>query len=267
MPINDCLQRVRAVFFVLFVTFFSAFLVVVLKDDLVNKKIEETKNIILDYVGKENFLLNDIIITGRKRTSVEEILRAVNMEYGDNLLKADIVKIKQELENLPWIRDVEVSRSFFPNVLRIEIKEKEVLALWQVNEKFYPLDMDGYVIDADYIQNGEVLLVVGQKADEKFIDFLRTIRQIDAEFAKRVKIANYISKRRWNVVLDDVTKGITVKLPEDNYAEAWKKLIKLEKTKGILKRKLTIIDLRLDGKVVVKLKKTKLNKSKKEKYL
>ena len=53
----------------------------------------------------------------------------------------------------------------------------------------------------------------------------------------------------------------TVKLPEENYAEAWKKLIKLEKTKGILKRKLTIIDLRLDGKVVVKLKKSNLNKN------
>ena len=127
--------------------------------------------------------------------------------------------------------------------------------------------MDGYVIEADYIPSGEVLLVVGPKAAEKFIDFLKVIRAIDAEFAKRIKVANYISKRRWNIILDDIKNGVTVKLPEDDYEAAWKKLIKLEKTKGILKRKLTIIDLRSEGKVVVKLRKTKLNKNKKEKKL
>ena len=266
-PVNDCLQRSKAVLFVLFVTFFSAFTVVVLKNDLVNKKINETRDIVLDYIGKENFLLDDIVITGRKRTNIDEILKTINMGHGDNLLKANVIEIKQNLENLPWVRDVEISRSFFPNVLNIEIKEKEVLALWQLNEKFYPLDMDGYVIEADYIPSGEVLLVVGPKAAEKFIDFLKVIRKVDTEFAKRIKVANYISKRRWNIVLDDIKNGVTVKLPEDDYEAAWKKLIKLEKTKGILKRKLTIIDLRSEGKVVVKLKKTKLKKAKKEKDL
>ena len=35
--------------------------------------------------------------------------------------------------------------------------------------------------------------------------------------------------------------------------EAWKKLVKLDKTRGILKRKLTFIDLRLKNKVIVKI--------------
>ena len=266
-PVNDCLQRTRAVFFVLFVTFFSAFVVVVLKNDLVNKKIDETRSIVLDYVGKEHFWLSDIVITGRNRSSMDDIAKSIKMERGDNLLKANVVEIKQNLESLPWVRDVEVTRSFFPNILKVEIKEKEVLALWQLNEKFYPLDMDGYVIEADYVPSGEVLLVVGPKAAEKFIDFIAKIREIDPEFAKRIKVANYISQRRWNIILDDIKNGITIKLPEENYETAWKKLLKLEKTKGILKRKLTIIDLRSEGKVVVKLRKTKLNKNKNEKDL
>ena len=266
-PVNDCLLRSKAIFFVLFITFFSAFTIVVLKNDLVNKKIAETQNLVLDYVGKENFLLNDIIIIGRNRSNLEDISKSINMKLGDNLLKADVVTIKQNLENLPWVRDVEITRSFFPNILKIEIKEKEVLALWQLNEKFYPLDMDGYVIEADYVPSGEVLLVVGPKAAEKFIDFMAKIKELDPKFAERIKVANYISQRRWNIVLDDIKNGVTIKLPEENYEKAWKKLLKLEKTKGILKRKLTIIDLRSEGKVVVKLRKTKLNKKKIEKNL
>lgn len=260
MPVNDRLQRTKAVLFVLFVTFFSAFTIVVLKNDLVNKKIDEIENIVLDYIGKENFLLDDIVVSGRNRTSIDDILKTVNLNRGDNLLKANVAEIKQNLENLPWVRDVDIRRSFFPNILNIEIKEKEVLALWQLKEKFYPLDMDGYVIEADYVPKGDVLLVVGPKAAEKFIDFLKKIREIDEEYIKRIKVASYISNRRWNVILDDVKQGVTIKLPEENYEDAWKKLIKLEKTKGILKRKLTIIDLRSEGKVIVKLKKDSLNK-------
>ena len=44
MPVNDRLQRSKAVFFVLFVTFFTAFTIVALKNDLVNKKIEKYNN-------------------------------------------------------------------------------------------------------------------------------------------------------------------------------------------------------------------------------
>ena len=69
-------------------------------------------------------------------------------------------------------------------------------------------------------------------------------------------MANFISHRRWNLVLDDVENGITIKLPEDDVEQAWKKLLKLDAVNGILKRKLTIIDLRLKGKVTVTLKKT-----------
>ena len=59
-----------------------------------------------------------------------------------------------------------------------------------------------------------------------------------------------------NLILDDIKEGITIKLPEENIEAAWKKLLKLNETKGILKRKLTIIDLRLADKVVVKLRKS-----------
>jgi cell division protein FtsQ len=264
MPVNDVWLRSKAVLFVLFVTFFSAFIIVVLKNDLVNKKIDEVENLILDYVGKENFMLDDIVLSGRNRTSADKILETINMKRGDNLLKADVVKIKRDLEDLPWVRDVEIKRSFFPNVLNVKIEEKEVLAIWQLNEKFYPLDVDGYVIEADYVPKEKVLLVVGPKAAEKFIEFLKNIRKVDEEYIKRIKVASYISNRRWNVILDDIKEGITIKLPEKKYEDAWKKLVKLEKTKGILKRKLTIIDLRLDDKVIVKLQKEDKSKKKRE---
>ena len=86
---------------------------------------------------------------------------------------------------------------------------------------------------------------------------LEAIKDDGDTYLQRIKVANFISQRRWNLILDDIKEGITVKLPEEDIEEAWKKLLKLNETKGILKRKLTIIDLRLPHKIVVKLRKTR----------
>ena len=250
--------RFLATLFVLLIIGFVASAIIILKNDLVNKKITEAENLVLDYIGAKGFGLDDIVIIGRNRTTSEELLRTLALRRGDNLLKINVKKIKSKLEQLPWVRDVTVSRSFFPNILKIEIFEKQVFAIWQLNEKFYPLDYDGYVIEADYRPMNPILLVVGKGAAENIIPFLEMIKKVDDSYFSRIKVANYISNRRWNIILDDIRNGVTVKLPEEGTEEAWKKLIEMDKIKGILKRKLTIIDLRLKDKITVKLRKSKL---------
>ena len=257
LPVREWPARLKATLFVLFCSFVIAILIVVLKNDLVNKKIDEFKVSVLNYVGDKAFALEDVVVTGRVRTTIDEINKVLELRRGDNLLAVDVRDIKRKLEFLPWVRDVDVAINFFPNVLKIEIKEKDILAIWQLNEKFYPLDMDGYVIEADYRPDKPILLVVGAGAAENILPFIKMIKEVSPQYLERIKVANFISKRRWNIILDDIRNGVTVKLPEDNLEKAWKKLLKLDETKGILKRKLTIIDLRLDGKVTVKLRKSR----------
>ncbi len=263
-PVREWPARLKATLFVLFLLGISALLIVVLKNDWVVRQIEQAQEDILDCIGQKGFVLDDIIVVGRERTSLNEIEKIIGLKRGDNLLKIDVKSLKQKLETLPWIRDVEVRRSFFPNILKIKIEEKKVLAIWQLNERFYPLDMDGYVIEADYRPDKPMLLVVGAGAADNILSLMKMIKEADAKYASRVKVANYISKRRWNIILDDIREGITVKLPEDGAEKAWKKLLKLDAEKGILKRKLTIIDLRLEDKVAVKLRKSRLKSGRAE---
>lgn len=257
-PPKEWPNRLKATLFVLILIALVAAIIVILKNDLVHKKIAEAEDYVLDFVGAQGFGLQDIVITGRGRTTLKELENAIGLKRGDNILKVDVKRLKRDLENLPWVRDVAVSRSLMPNILKIEIQEKKVLAIWQLNERFYPLDMDGYVIEADYRPDKPILLVVGAGAAENITAFLAKIKGIDEKYLPRIKVANYISKRRWNIILDDIRDGITIKLPEEDVEGAWKKLLKLDVSKGILKRKLTIIDLRLKDKVTVKLRKTKV---------
>ena len=234
-----------------------AAVILTLKNDLVNKRLAEAWDEFYDWAGEQGFVLDDIIVSGRKKTTREEVAAALGLKRGDNILKTDLYELKQKLEQLPWVKEAEVRRSFFPNVLSINLKEKEVRAGWQISEKFYPLDDEGKIIDADFRATEPVLLIVGAGAPENMKNLLENLKGGDPSYLKRIKVANFISKRRWNLILDDIREGVTIKLPEENIAEAWNKLLKLNETKGILKRKLTIIDLRLPHKIVVKLRKSK----------
>lgn len=238
---------------------FLASVTVTIKESLVSKKFESLQQDFYDFTSEWGFTIDDVVVQGRKRTSVAEVAEATNLTRKDNIIEVDVYAIKERLENLPWVKKAIVKKSYLPNVVSIALFEKKVSSLWQLDERFHPIDEDGNVIDAVYTPDKPILLIVGEGAPENINGLMAIIKKDNGIF-KRIKVANYISKRRWNLVLDDIREGITIKLPENDPGKAWKKLLKLNTTKGILKRKLTIIDLRLSDKVVVKLKKDLGNK-------
>lgn len=240
---------------ILGIIFFLASITITLKNDLINKQLLSFQDSLYNLSSQLGFTIDDIIIRGRDHTTIEEINAVLNLTREDNILKADIAKIRYQIEQLPWVRSASIKKSFFPNILQIDLQEHKVKSLWQYNEKFYPINEDGQVIESNYIPPHETLLIVGAGAPENINELLKIIDD-DSEIFKRIKAANYISERRWDLILDSIENGITIKLPEKDIEQAWKKLIKINAEKNILKRKLTKIDLRLPGKITVTLEKT-----------
>ena len=134
----------------------------------------------------------------------------------------------------------------------ISIKEKAIIALYQTNGKFYPVDRFGNVIEVNYTPSTPLLVIVGDGAPQKLLELLK-ITSTSPELFGRIKAAVLHAQRRWDLIFDDLNEGITVKMPEENFAKAWKKLIKIHHKYGIFKRKLTFIDLRYPDKVVVNI--------------
>ncbi|MDR1694883.1 MAG: FtsQ-type POTRA domain-containing protein [Lactobacillaceae bacterium] len=237
---------------ILCIVFSLALIAYTLKQEIVSKKFFDLTQYFYEQSNKMGWTLDDIIIENRNKTTMKEIKKALGLDRDKNILSIDVSEIKTKLETLPWIKTATVKRGYFPNVIHITLKEKEVESLWQVGGKFHPIDEDGKVINAEYIPTKPIMLIVGKGAPENFKELLQVIKK-DEDIFSRIKVANYISGRRWNVVLDNIESGVTIKLPETNIEETWNKLIKINKTRGIFKRKLTIIDLRLPDKVVVKI--------------
>lgn len=244
--------RLAGNLFLLGVIFMLASVIITIKTNLIGRKLTDLSTEFYNYSAGLGFKIDDIVITGRNKTAKQDILNALQLSRETNILNLDLRDLQQKVEQLPWVRHAVVKRRFFPNIIQIDIRERQVQSIWQLDHKFRPIDGEGNIIEADYTPDHPILLIVGEGAPENITALMKSITD-DQNIFQRIKVANYISGRRWNIVLDDVENGITVKLPEKHIDEAWKKLLKLNTTQGLLKRKLTIIDLRFPNKVIVKL--------------
>ena len=248
-PEKEWPQRLLGTAIILTTIWLLAGIIIIFRNDLINKRLDNMLNNFYNWCGTQGLVLEDIIIDGRDRTTLQELNEKISLNRGDNILKIDIHALKQKIEELPWIKEANIKRSYFPHVLSIQLTEKKVHAIWQINEKFYPLDADGNVINANFEITEPILLIVGEGAPQNFKLLMAILKNAGSEYISRVKVANFISQRRWNLILDDIRSGVTIKLPEEDIEGAWKKLVDLDKSKGIFKRKLTILDLRLKDKI------------------
>ena len=95
-------------------------------------------------------------------------------------------------------------------------------------------------------------LVVGEGAAREaktLFDLLANKPELRGRLAAAVRVA----ERRWNLKLDN---GLEIRLPEENVAYAIGKIDQLDKRQGMLKRDIAAIDLRIPGRVTIRLKKT-----------
>ncbi len=195
--------------------------------------------------------LDEIFVSGREKTPKKELLDALNAARGMPLTAVDIDLARDNIRRLPWVKSVRIERRL-PCCLYVRLQERTPVAVWQHNGLYNPVDEDGQVVETKAEKLNGLPLVVGEDAPEKTPEFLKFIAQ-EPEVAKRVKAAVRVGRRRWNVILDDLEKGITVYLPEKDPASAWGRLARLDRTQAILKRRITLIDLRLPDKLTVRI--------------
>ena len=64
-----------------------------------------------------------------QRVSTPELLRVIRSETRGNLITADIGRLRQSLEKLPWVRSVSIRREF-PHGLAVQMEEHQAFARW-----------------------------------------------------------------------------------------------------------------------------------------
>lgn len=192
------------------------------------------------------FSIRAIHITGERRTPAATIAAALDLTRDQSIFSADLAAARARLLALDWVASADVVRRY-PDSIYVTIVEKRPFALWQSppdasgDARLLVVERNGGLITGRDIESFSRLpKLVGAGAPAaaaELVDAVQTHRAISA----RIAAYEYVSQRRWNLLLND---GVVVKLPERGWQAQIDALEKLIIDKGVLERDITEIDLR-----------------------
>jgi cell division protein FtsQ len=199
-------------------------------------------------IKKTDFRVKRVYLSGNKHLNSKDIAKAINVKIGASILSLDLIKIKNQIERLSWVKLAVVTRKF-PNILSIAIVEREAIALWQNDKKLYLIDEEGIPIAEDNLKPfKDLIILIGEDAPIHAYYFINMLQKND-DLYRHISYATRIGERRWNVTFYN---DLEIKLPENNMENSWNYVIKLYKNKNLFAFGVKVIDLRVENKIYIR---------------
>ena len=163
----------------------------------------------------------------------------------------DVAAIRERLIGFGWVKDARVSRRL-PDTLVIDIVERKPAALWQNKGQLTLIDAEGIVLDKVAISNmPDLPLLIGPGANAHSRELARLMAAVPT-LQPQLASATWVGRRRWDLSFQS---GETIALPEGEQPAraALVKFAKLDRSNGLLGRGVVRFDLRIPGKMIVRL--------------
>ena len=163
----------------------------------------------------------------------------------------DVSAIRDRLMQFGWVKDARVSRRL-PDTLVIDIVERTPAALWQNQGRLALVDSEGVTLDrvpVDKMPDLPLLIGPGANAEAHELEgLMNAVPTLKPQLAS----ATWVGGRRWDL---NFQSGETLALPEGDGASraALTKFARLDKSAGLLGRGIVRFDLRVPGKMIVRL--------------
>ena len=211
-------------------------------------------------VGRAGFTVRGYQIVGLNRMDRERIDEVVDEELRRAAAAGgrrpaqplvDVAAIRNRLLQFGWVKDARVSRRL-PDTLVIDIVERRPAALWQDRQRLALIDAEGVVLDRVPVdQMPDLPLLIGPGANAHARELNRLMNEVPT-LKPQLASATWIGRRRWDLSFQT---GETVALPEGEPAarRALAKFAKADRSSGLLGRGLVRFDLRVPGKMIVRL--------------
>lgn len=203
-----------------------------------------------DTTAQAGFRVENVLVEGRIHTDPEIIRALMNVQKGDPILTVRPGEAKELIERIRWVKEAHVERRL-PGTIYIGLLERKPLALWHHEKKLRLIDTEGAVItDQNLGGFKELIMLTGPDAPDHAADLFAFL-DAEPQIKERVEAAKRVGARRWDLV---TTQGIAVRLPEDDIGHALSRLKALQNSDNLLDKELTVIDLRVPDRVIVRTK-------------
>ena len=174
-----------------------------------------------------------------------EIKEKLSKIYNKNIFLIKRKDIEDPLKEINFLEKIEVKKKY-PNTIIVEIFETKPVAILYQNKAKYLLDSSSNLILFEDNENfNQLPTVFGEGAKNHFIHFFSQLENNNFPI-ENVKKFYFFQIGRWDLQL---ANDKLIKFPYGNMDDAIKKSIELLDRKDF--ENYNIIDLRIDGKIIV----------------
>lgn len=202
--------------------------------------------IIMTFMGRApiSMVRNLSISADTNNKDLSAIVNAVGIAPGTRSYSVNLDLVNSRIAQTPGVRQSAIRR--LPNGnLAIQVRLYRAVAAWTDGTYYYPISADGTIVKNPSESRGPDALVFRGKVPNDIAEITKAATNLIGE----LDYIEWIDNRRWNLV----TKGgITVLLPEQNPVAAIGNLVVMNNKNGILSKKIKILDMRDDARILVK---------------
>tara|TARA_B100000959_G_scaffold236001_1_gene254572 strand:- start:2729 stop:3412 length:684 start_codon:yes stop_codon:yes gene_type:complete len=204
------------------------------------------KNLNITNKEKNNFFkIKKIEVTNNYKIKESIVFNRLNHLYNKNIIFLTNKDVLTYLLDLDYLERIEIKKKY-PDTIVIKISETEPLAILYRENKKYVLDsLSNLIVLEESLNEKKLPKVFGLKAENDFINFFNQLTS--NKFPKnRIKSYTYFQINRWDLKL---INDQIIKFPSEKRKKAIQQSVELLDREDFKKYK--VIDLRIDGKIVV----------------
>lgn len=204
-------------------------------------------------IGRAGFAVKRVDVVGIHNMDSAPVYQIALGQESRAMPLVDVGEIREQLLQYGWVKDARVSRRL-PDTLVVDIVERTPTALWQDSDRLALIDSEGVVIDRVAVtQMPDLPLLIGPGANLRGPELDRLL-DVAPTLKPQLLSASWVGGRRWDLTLQT---GEVIALPEgeEEAKAAFGKFADLDKSTGLLGRGLVRFDLRLPGRMIVRLPK------------
>ena len=202
----------------------------------------------LNLISKQDnefFSIQNIIVENNFLIKKSEVKEKLGQIYHKNIFLIKKKEIEESLNTIDFLEKIEVKKKY-PNTIIVKIFETKPVAILFKNKTKYLLDSSSNLISfADSMNFSQLPTVFGEDAENNFVYFFNRLKNNNFP-SKKIKNFYYFPIGRWDLQL---MNNKIIKFPHNCTTDIIKKSIELLDRKDF--KNYNIIDLRVDGKIIV----------------
>jgi len=189
---------------------------------------------------------NRIEVFGLSNENNLKVLKSLNSLSFQNIFFINQSNFNKILKKNNLIESFYIKK-FYPNVIKVNIKQADFLAVTTQNNKKFYIGSNGKLILVDDVKNFDKKLpfVFSKSNYADFVDLKKIIDKSKFVF-EEIESFYYFPSNRWDLKTNN---GLLIKLPEKNILESLEFAHLIKKNKEFKDNK--IIDLRISNHIIV----------------